>query len=455
MQGSGLPDLFSDGCVMNELVSDTLLTGDRAHVWHPYSAVGSDAPVFPVASASGVRLRLADGRELIDGMASWWCVIHGSNHPALNRAIADQTHEMAHVMFGGLTHPRAVQLAEQLVEITPDGLDLVFFADSGSVSVEVALKMAIQYWSSLGQPRKRRFVALRSGYHGDTLHAMSVCDPVTGMHSLFNEVLPKQYFVPAPQGGFEGPPLSADIDALEQLLVEHAHELAALILEPVVQGAGGMRFYPPPYLQAARDLCDRFQVLLIADEIATGFGRSGKLFACEHARISPDILCLGKALTGGYMTMAAALTTRAVAEAISQGEPGVFMHGPTFMANPLACAVSLASIDLLLQSDWHGNVARIERGLRAGLADCAHLSHVADVRVLGAIGVVELVEPVDMAQVQPLFVARGVWVRPFGRLIYLMPPFVMQDADLATLTAAVSAVVGALVVEGRACVPGH
>jgi adenosylmethionine-8-amino-7-oxononanoate aminotransferase len=431
----------------------SLVGGDRATIWHPYSAIGSDTPVFPVVSARGVRLTLADGRELIDGMASWWCVIHGYNQPVLNRAILDQTGDMAHVMFGGITHPPAVRLAEKLVTITPDGLDLVFFADSGSVAVEVALKMAIQYWHSLGQPHKRRFVALRSGYHGDTLHAMSVCDPVTGMHSLFNDVLPIQYFAPAPQGGFEGAPSNTDIEALEHLFAAHADELAGLILEPVVQGAGGMRFYPPAYLRAARQLCDRHGVLLIADEIATGFGRTGKLFACEHAQISPDILCLGKALTGGYMTMAATLATRAVAEAISQGSPGVFMHGPTFMANPLACAVSLASIDLLLETDWQGNVARIEGGLRVGLAGCAHMPHVTDVRVLGAIGVVELTHPVDMETVQPMFVEQGVWVRPFGKLVYLMPPFVMDDKDLATLTAAVTRVVAHLNVDGERCLP--
>jgi len=431
----------------------SLLASDGAHVWHPYSAVGAGMPVFPVLSARGVRLRLADGRELIDGMASWWCVIHGYNHPVLNAAVERQLGDMAHVMFGGLTHGPAVRLAERLVEVTPPGLELVFFADSGSVSVEVALKMAIQYWHDRGRPAKRRFIALRNAYHGDTLHAMSVCDPVTGMHTLFRDVLPQQWFVPPPRAGMAGGAGDEDVAALERLLAAHADEIAALILEPVVQGAGGMRFYAPDYLRAARQLCDRYEVLLIADEIATGFGRTGRLFACEHAAISPDILCLGKALTGGYMTLAATLTTRAVGEVISRGEPGVFMHGPTFMANPLACAVSLASIDLLLSSSWRERVTRIERGLREGLAPCAGMSHVAGVRVLGAFGVVELEQPVDMRRVQPMFVEQGVWVRPFGRLVYLMPPFVIGDDDLTTLTGAVCRVVGRLVVEDGHCVP--
>jgi adenosylmethionine-8-amino-7-oxononanoate aminotransferase len=431
----------------------TLLAADRKYIWHPYSAAGSDMPLFPVTSAHGVRLRLEDGRELIDGMASWWCAIHGYNHPVLNAAIEAQLRDMSHVMFGGLTHPPAVRLAEKLVEITPAGLDLVFFADSGSVAVEVAMKMALQYWHSRGLATKRRFVALRSGYHGDTLHAMSVCDPVTGMHTLFNDVLPQQYFVPPPGGGFDGPVESADIDALHDLLRAEGHRIAALILEPVVQGAGGMRFYPPDYLRQARGFCDRYQVLLIADEIATGFGRSGRLFACEHAGVSPDILCLGKALTGGYLTLAAALTSHALGEVISSGEPGVFMHGPTFMANPLACAVSLASIELLLGADWQATVARIERGLRTGLAACSHFQHVRDVRVLGAIGVVELTHPVDMRRVQGMFVEQGVWVRPFGRLVYLMPPLVIEEEDLKALTDAVTAVVNRLTTDGETCVP--
>ena len=431
-----------------------LIAQDRAAVWHPYSAVDGAAAVFPVSSARGVRLTLADGTELIDGMASWWCAIHGYNHPVLNAAVERQLRDMAHVMFGGLTHAPAVALAQKLLALAPAGLRHVFFADSGSVAIEVALKMAIQYWIGRGRPAKRRFVALRSGYHGDTLHAMSVCDPVTGMHTLFADVLPEQFFVPAPVAGFAAPVDPEDVSALEQVLGEHGEEIAALILEPIVQGAGGMRFYSPAYLSVARELCDRHQVLLIADEIATGFGRTGRLFACEHAAITPDILCVGKALTGGYMTMAATLTTAEVAATIAVGDPGVFMHGPTFMANPLACAVSLASIDLLLASDWAAEVARIERGLGAGLAAAAALSHVTDVRVLGAIGVVELSHPVDMVSVQPLFVQHGVWVRPFGRLVYLMPPFIIDDDELAQLTAATLQVVERLVVRDDRCCDG-
>lgn len=432
---------------------ELLRESDSKHIWHPYSAVGSGASAVPVVSASGVKLMLADGRELIDGMASWWCVIHGYNHPRLNAAVAQQLDTMAHVMFGGITHPPAVALAERLVAITPDGLDLVFFADSGSVSVEVALKMAIQYWRSCDKPRKSRFIALRNGYHGDTLHAMSVCDPVTGMHTLFNEVLPQQLFVPPPSGPVDAPADADDISAMREMLQQHADEVAGVILEPIVQGAGGMRFYSADYLRAVRGLCDEFGVLLIADEIATGFGRTGKLFACGHADITPDILCLGKSLTGGYMTMAATITTHAIGDAISQAEPGVFMHGPTFMANPLACAVSLASINLLLESPWQQRISNIATGLQAGLAPCAAMPHVADVRVLGAIGVVELTASVDMPRVQPMFVEAGVWVRPFGKLVYLMPPFVMSAKDLSTLTAAVVKVVGGLHVEGDCCTP--
>lgn len=418
-----------------------LLAEDRAHLWHPYSAMGSDQPIYPVISASGVRLKLADGRELIDGMSSWWCAIHGYNHPVLNAAIESQLGKMAHVMFGGLTHPPAVQLAGKLVALTPEPLQSVFFSDSGSVSVEVAMKMAIQYWHARSRPAKQRFLSIRGGYHGDTLGAMSVCDPVTGMHSLFNDVLAQQFFVDMPASCFGEPAAAADLAALEQTLAEHAEHVAAVIMEPIVQGAGGMRFYSAGYLERVRELCDAHSVLLILDEIATGFGRTGKLFACEHATISPDIMCVGKALTGGYLTLAATLTTTAVSETISQGEPGVFMHGPTFMANPLACSVALASIDLLLTSPWQARIAAIEQGLRDGLEPCRSANGVADVRVLGAIGVVELDTPVDMQRISKQFVDKGVWVRPFGRLVYLMPAFIMERQDLDSLTSAVTAVV--------------
>lgn len=414
---------------------------DRQHIWHPYSSINPETPAFPVESANGVRLRLANGKELIDGMSSWWCVVHGYNHPVLNQAINQQLEKMAHVMFGGLTHEPASRLAEKLVEITPESLQTVFLCDSGSVSVEVAMKMAIQYWNARGKPGKQKMLAIRSGYHGDTTGAMSVCDPVTGMHSLFSEVLMKQHFVAAPTCRFGEPCSDDDIIDMSESLSRHHDEIAAVILEPIVQGAGGMRFYSAEYLKKVRNLCDQHDVLLIADEIATGFGRSGKMFACEHADIQPDILCLGKSLTGGYMTLAATLTTQQVSEAICNAEPGVFMHGPTFMANPLACAVANASIDLLHESDWQQRVADIEQGLLKGLAPCRDLDGVADVRVLGGIGVVELEKPVDMSVVQPAFVDEGVWVRPFGKLIYLMPPYVISEADLNTLTQSVYRIV--------------
>ncbi|MCP5198560.1 MAG: adenosylmethionine--8-amino-7-oxononanoate transaminase [Gammaproteobacteria bacterium] len=420
------------------------LAWERAHVWHPYSTLQDPPPVFAVESAAGVRLRLADGRELIDGMASWWSAIHGYNHPALNAAVEDQLGRMAHVMFGGLTHAPAARLAEILVEVTPAGLEHVFFADSGSVAVEVAIKMALQYRAARGEHGRRRLLTLRGGYHGDTFGAMAVCDPVTGMHGLFRGVLPEHVFVPRPEVRFGAPWDAADIEPLVAAVDAHGEELAAVILEPVVQGAGGMWFYHPEYLAAVRRVCDAAGLLLIADEIATGFGRSGALFACDHAGIAPDILCLGKGLTGGYMTLAATLTNAHVADTICGAEPGVFMHGPTFMANPLACAVARASIELLLADDWAAEVGRIERRLAAGLAPCRALPQVADVRVLGAIGVVELHQPVDMRVVPQAFVDRGVWVRPFGRLVYVMPPYVTDDADLDTLCSAIGAVVDGL-----------
>ncbi len=423
---------------------DDLQRADRAAVWHPYAPATAEGEIYPVVSASGVRLELADGRQLIDGMASWWCAIHGYNHPVLNRAVESQLHKMAHVMFGGLTHPPAVKLAQLLVELTPPPLDRVFFSDSGSVAVEVALKMAIQYWYSVQQPAKRKLLALRNGYHGDTFGAMSVCDPVTGMHHLFGDALPLQIFAPAPTCAFAGPCPDSELLELAALLAQHSAELAAVIVEPVVQGAGGMRFYSPQYLVKLRALCDQHHVLLIFDEIATGFGRTGKLFALQHADVVPDILCLGKALTGGYMTLAATLCNERISSGISNNAPGAFMHGPTFMANPLACATAIASIQLLLSQPWQRTVERLHTELAAGLAPARELDNVADVRTLGAIGVIELKEAVDMRTVQPMLVERGVWVRPFGKLVYAMPPYIMGTADVATLTAAMVDVVAQL-----------
>lgn len=422
---------------MQTLTTEQLLNLDRQHIWHPYTSIPAQHPLYPVESASGVKLTLADGRELIDGMASWWSAIHGYDEPSLNAAAHRQIDTLPHVMFGGLTHSPAVELVERLLAITPDALNRVFLCDSGSVSVEVALKMAIQYWQAQGKTAKSRFLALRGGYHGDTFGAMAVCDPVNGMHHLFSEVLPQNFFAPRPQSRFGGDWVADDIAAAETILAEHAGQIAAVILEPIVQGAGGMWFYHPNYLSEMRKLCDRYQVLLIADEIATGFGRSGRLFACEHAGIVPDILCLGKALTGGYLTLAATLTTENIAETISAGEAGCFMHGPTFMGNPLACSIAAASIDLLLESDWQANIVRIEQRLTTGLAPCRNLAGVADVRVMGAIGVVELREAVDVAKFQEKLIEQGVWLRPFGRLVYTMPPYIVSDEQLDKLTAAV------------------
>lgn len=429
---------------MNHASWEEIQRADTAAIWHPYAPATGGADVYPVVSASGVRLTLADGRELIDGMASWWCAIHGYNHPALNQAVESQLHLVSHVMFGGLTHEPAVELAQLLVELTPPELDRVFFSDSGSVAVEVAMKMAIQYWYSVGKPKKQKLLSLRNGYHGDTFGAMSLCDPVTGMHHLFGTALSQQVFAPAPSCAFDADCEDSDFHAMKTLLSEHCEELAAVIVEPVVQGAGGMRFYSPQYLVRLRALCDEYDVLLIFDEIATGFGRTGKLFALEHAAVVPDILCLGKALTGGYMTLAATLCNTRISSGITNSDAGAFMHGPTFMANPLACATAIASIKLLLSQPWQRTVQRLHTELTAGLAPARELANVADVRTLGAIGVIELHEAVDMRVVQPMFVERGVWIRPFGKLVYAMPPYVMNSADVATLTAAMVDVVAGL-----------
>ncbi|MEU2431888.1 adenosylmethionine--8-amino-7-oxononanoate transaminase [Streptomyces sp. NPDC007861] len=423
-----------------------LVALDRAHVWHPYGPMPGRTDPLVVESADGVRLRLAEAahgqRELVDGMSSWWSAIHGYNHPVLNEAARGQLDRMSHVMFGGLTHEPAVRLATRLVEITPEPLRHVFLCDSGSVSVEVAVKMCLQYWRSVGRPAKQRLLTWRGGYHGDTWQPMSVCDPEGGMHGLWSGVLPRQIFADAPPGTYEEYDPTYG-DRLRELIGRHADELAAVIVEPVVQGAGGMRFHSPEYLRVLREACDAHGVLLVLDEIATGFGRTGRLFAAEHAGVSPDVLCLGKALTGGYLTMAATLCTSRVADGISRGEVPVLAHGPTFMANPLASAVACASLDLLLGQDWSQEVKRLEAGLREGLAEAATLPGVLDVRVLGAIGVVQLDHPVDMAAATEAAVREGVWLRPFRDLVYTMPPYVTGDGDLARITRAVRAAAAA------------
>lgn len=418
---------------------DRLLALDAERVWHPYGALPAPLPSLPVVSAQGVRLRLADGRELIDGMASWWCAIHGYRHPALDAAVSGQLERMAHVMFGGLTHEPAVLLAERLTELAPAPLERVFFADSGSVAVEVAIKLAIQYQRAVGRAGRTRLLTVRGGYHGDTTGAMAVCDPIGGMHSLFTGLLPEHVFAPRPPDGF-GAPVPADWETeVRALAARHAGELAAVIAEPVVQGAGGMRFHSPACVRVLRDVCDEHGLLLILDEIATGFGRTGAMFASEHAGTAADVMCVGKALTGGYMTLAATLCTPAVADAVSAGEGGGLMHGPTFMANPLACAVALASLALLEGGGWRAEVERIERGLGDGLAPARDVPGVADVRVLGAIGVIELEREVDVAAATRVAVERGVWLRPFRNLVYAMPPYVTTEQDIAAVCAAMVA----------------
>lgn len=411
---------------------------DKEHIWHPYTSIGDPLPVYGVTHTDKNKLYLDDGSELIDGMASWWSAIHGYNHPKIVSAIQQQAQTMCHVMFGGITHAPAVELCKKLVAISPEPLQKVFLADSGSVSVEVAIKMALQYWISKGETTKTKLMTAKKGYHGDTFAAMSVCDPVNSMHSMYQGFLPEHIFVEAPKAGFYDNENKAELAALEHAFEQHSNEVAAFIIEPIVQNAGGMNFYHPSYLKKLRALCDKYHVLLILDEIATGFGRTGKMFACEHANISPDIMCIGKALTGGAMTLSATLATEDVAVGISQGEAGVLMHGPTFMGNPLACSAANASLELLHENDWLSQIDRIEQTMNTYLSQCSQLEAVEDVRVLGGIGVVQVNRSVDVAKIQKYLIRKHkVWIRPFGKLIYIMPPYISSDSDIMALCTAI------------------